>query len=158
MTTYEDFKNTAQGDEPKFATFYVGETLMGIEIRQVEEINRLLEVTPVPQAPPYVRGVINLRGEVVTVIDLRQMLGLPAAVAARDSRNVIVDSHGERIGLMVDRVADVVETSADAIDRPPPNLSGVDGRFFAGVCQLATGLLVLLDVEAVLATDTAGVR
>jgi purine-binding chemotaxis protein CheW len=134
-------------------TFYVGDSLLGVPIQQIDEINRFLDLTPVPHGPAYVRGVINLRGEVVTVVDLRTILGLEPAEMTRNTRNVIINFNGEHVGLVVDRVADVVAARSDEIDRPPANLRGVDGCFYRGVYKLDSELMVLLDVEQVL---TAG--
>ena len=146
---------TAIADGLEFATFYVGDLLIGTNILQVEEINRHLDLTPVPHAPVHVQGVINLRGEVVTVMDLRTILGLPRGEVTKDSRNVVVTSKGEQIGLLVDRIADVVRAATDHIDRPPANVNGVDGRFFRGVYKLDAELMVVLDIDAVLAVDSA---
>jgi purine-binding chemotaxis protein CheW len=135
----------------QIATFHVGELLLGVDIREVQEINRQLEVTRVPKAPGFVRGVINLRGEVATVIDLRCVLGLPASGVSRDSRNLIVHSQGEAIGLLVDRIADILSLDDDDILPAPANVDGVDGRFFRGVYPVKDSIVVLLDVEQVLA-------
>ena len=139
-------KSVISAGEVEFVTFYVGNLLIGIDIQNVEEINRQVEVTPVPQAPPQVRGVINLRGEVVTVIDLGKALDMGRTEINPNTRTVVVNSGGEEIGMLVDRVADVVLVRADQIDLPPANVSGVDGRFFKGVYKLDKTLLVLLDV------------
>lgn len=138
-------------DVKQFASFYVGDLLLGIDIRQVQEINRQLDITPVPGGSPHVRGVINLRGEVATVIDLRSVLGLPATEATRNTRNLIVQSQGEAIGLLVDRISDILTIHNDAISPPPSNVDGVDSRFFAGVHTLQKEICVLLDVEQVVA-------
>jgi purine-binding chemotaxis protein CheW len=138
-------------DELEFITFYLGGLLLGIDIHQVQEINRNLSMTPVPHAPPAVRGVINLRGEVVMVVDLNTVLGLPAKELARANRNVIVKNGGEQIGLLVDRVADVVRAKSDELDPMPENLRGIDQRFFKSVYKLEEGLLVILDVDVTLA-------
>jgi len=143
--------NPAATDELQFSTFYVGDLLMGVDIRLVQEINRQVDVTPVPNAPRHVRGVINLRGEVATVIDLRTVLGLPEAEETRDTRNLIVHSQGEAIGLWVDRISDILSVRPDQISDPPSNVDGVDGKFFLGVHTLETDICVLLDVEQVLA-------
>ncbi len=135
----------------QYATFYVGDVLLGVDICAVQEINRQAEATRAPHAPQHVRGVINLRGEVATVIDLRTVLGLPRAEVTRDSRNLIVHSEGEAIGLLVDRVADIVAIDAAEISPPPANLKGIDGRFFHGVHTMDEEIVVLLDVEQVLA-------
>ncbi|TWT99213.1 Chemotaxis protein CheW [Botrimarina colliarenosi] len=148
-TTTKD--NLISSDQVQFSTFYVGEVLLGVDIRLVQEINRQLDITPVPNAPGHVRGVINLRGEVATVIDLRTVLGLPPAEQDRDTRNLIVHSQGEAIGLMVDRISDILTIRPDQISDSPSNVDGIDGKFFLGVHALQDTICVLLDVEQVLA-------
>ena len=143
----------AQSQDLEFTTFRVGDLLIGVDIQHVQEINRHVEVTPVPHSPGCVRGVINLRGDVVTVLELRAILGLPPAALTSASRNVIVNAGSEKVGLLVDNVADVVATSAEGIESPPANVSGVAGRFFTGVCKLEGQLLVVLDINEVLAAD-----
>ncbi|MEN6459492.1 MAG: chemotaxis protein CheW [Thermoguttaceae bacterium] len=135
----------------EFVTFYVGNLLLGAEICHVEEINRHVDVTPVAFAPDWVLGVVNLRGEVVTVLDLRYVLGLGHTATDANARNVIVNAGGERIGLLVDRIADVVNTSWSEIKTPPANLTDVDRRFLQGVYDLDRELLVVLNIEEVLA-------
>lgn len=132
------------------ATFYLGPQLMGFDIAQVQEINRQVQVTPVPQSPPEVRGVLNLRGEVMTVLDLRVILGLRPAELTPDSRNMILTFENEKTGVLVDRIADVVTTTTDQIEPAPANVQTIDGRFFTGVVQLEGELLVILDLQAVL--------
>jgi len=139
--------------ELQFATFYVGDILLGVDIRQVQEINRQLSVTDVPHSSKYVRGVINLRGDVATVIDLRSILGLPSVKVTRESRNLIVHSQGESIGFLVDRISDILTLSSNEISQPPTNIDGVDGSLFKGVVKLEKELLVILDVDAVLAGE-----
>ncbi len=140
-------------EELEFATFYLGDLLAGIDIRQIQEIDRHLELTTIPHAPECVRGVTNLRGEVVTVLDLRTILELDKVPVTRACRNVILDHHGEQIGLLVDRVADVVTVRSDEIEAPPANVGGIDSRFFRGIVKLNDDLLVLLDVRQLLQLD-----
>ncbi|TWT36064.1 Chemotaxis protein CheW [Posidoniimonas corsicana] len=151
MTTAILENTTARVGERQFATFYLGEMLFGVDIAAVQEINRQVNITAVPNAPAHVRGVINLRGEVATVIDLRTVLGMPPAEESRDARNLIVASQGEAIGLWVDRISDILTLKADEISPAPANVDGIDGRFFQGVHTLETDIVVLLDVEQVLA-------
>ncbi len=139
--------------ELEFASFYIGDLLMGVDIQQLQEINRHVEVTAIPHAPECVRGVVNLRGEVVTVLDLKTILGLGQADILPSSRNVIVNIEDEKIGLLADRVADVVTAQRDEIEPPPANVGGVDGRFFKGIFKLDSELLVILNVEEVLAAE-----
>ena len=134
----------------QYATFYVGDMLLGVDIGVVQEINRQSHITQVPHAPRYVRGVINLRGEVSTVIDLRTILGLPAREFTPENRNLIVHYEGESIGLFVDRIADILTLREEDISDPPGNVDGVDGRLIAGVCTLESEIVVLLDIEQVL--------
>jgi len=140
-------------DELQLATFYAGDILLGVDIRQVQEINRQLSVTDVPHSSQHVRGVINLRGDVATVIDLRTILGLPSTEVTRESRNLIVHSHGESIGFLVDRISDILTLSSNEISQPPANIDGVDGSLFKGVFKLEKELLLILDVDAVLSGE-----
>jgi purine-binding chemotaxis protein CheW len=151
MRTMESTSRATSKGETDYVTMYVGDMLLGIDIAVADEINRHVDVTPVPHAPKFVRGVLNLRGEVVTVVDLRMILGLPPTEGSSGARTVIVRSEGEQIGLRVDRVADVVRAKSDQIAAVPPNLNGLDGRFFKGVFQLASELLVVLDIQVALA-------
>ena len=153
MNTTEAPTQATADLEAEYVSFYVGNILLGIEITQVDEINRHLEITAVPHAPEIVDGVLNLRGEVVTVVDLRMVLGLPPLEINRATRIVVVRSKGEQIGLRVDRVADVVQIPADMLDPVPPNLDSMDGRLFEGVYRLETELLIILNVDAALAVD-----
>lgn len=154
MTLAEQRALTA--GEQQFATFYVGDLLLGIDIRHVQEINRQLDITPVPNAPAHVRGVINLRGEVATVIDLRTVLGLPKVEPSPSTRNLIVHYQDESIGLWVDRIGDILSVPPNAIAPPPANVDGVDGRFFRGVHTMETEIVVLLDVDQVLDDNKQG--
>ena len=143
-------EHSTELSEQQYATFYVGNLLLGIDIKQVQEINRQLNVPDVPQAPECVRGVINLRGEVTTVIDLRNILGLEQSEVTRTSRNLIVNSGEETIGLLVDRISDILALSSAQISPPPTNIKGVHGRSFLGVHTLDSEIVVLLNVEEVL--------
>lgn len=141
------------GQTVQCATFRIDDQLMGVDIQQVQEINRVVDTTPVPQAPEFVHGVINLRGDVVTVVDLRAVLGLERIQPGPYTRNVIVDCAGEKTGFLVDRVTDVVAVAPDSVELPPANVGGVDGRFFRFVCKLESELLLVLNVEQITATD-----
>jgi purine-binding chemotaxis protein CheW len=154
MNTIAETLRASTEHETDYVTMYVGDMLLGVDIAIADEINRHVDVTPVPHAPGFVCGVLNLRGEVVTVVDLRMILGFPPTQAHRNSRTVIVRSAGEKIGLRVDRVADVVRARTAQIAPVPPNLAGVDGRLFKGVFRLTSELLVVLDIEVALAGNT----
>ena len=153
MTTGPGSAPPRQSRTMEIATFTLGEDLMGIPIDQVDEIHHPLDLTPVPHAPSYVRGVMNLRGEVVTVIDLRVILGLEPAVLTRRTCNVVVRWGGERVGLLVDRIGDVVSAAQETIEPPPANIAERHGRFLRGLCKLETGVLAILDIEQLLSED-----
>jgi purine-binding chemotaxis protein CheW len=136
----------------QFATFHVESLLLGVSIDTIQEINRQLDVTQVPHSPDSVRGVINLRGEVVTVVDLRTLLGLKRQTDTHDSRCIVIHLQDELIGLLVDRIADTLTIPADGIEPTPANIDGIEGRFFKGVHTLESGVVVLLDVEQLLET------
>ena len=149
---------STQTDERQIASFHLGDMLLGIDLNHIHEINRLVDVTPVPHAHKAVRGVINLRGDVVSVVDLRAILGLAPLEITNRTRNVIVNSRDERIGLLVDRIADVVNTSEDTLLPPPANLSGIDGRFFDSVFANGDELMVILNVEETLADENTNLN
>lgn len=134
----------------ELATFYVGNALCGMDILKVQEINKILDLTAVPQAPEYVRGILNLRGQIVTVIDLGIKLGLSRIEIGPETRNIIVNSQNEYIGLLVDRIGDVERTSEEKIEAPPANIGGVKAVFFEGVYKKENSLIGILNVEKVL--------
>ena len=138
----------------ELATFYVGDALCGMDILKVQEINKLMEMTKVPQAPAYMIGILNLRGQIVTIIDLGQKLGLGNAEISNETRNIIVNAPGEHIGLLVTRISDVVMADPDKIEQAPANMSGIQGGFFTGVYKTENKLIGILDVKEVLKTES----
>jgi purine-binding chemotaxis protein CheW len=135
------------------ATFYVGEALCGMDILKIQEINKLLDMTPVPHAPEYVKGILNLRGQIVTVIDLCRKLGLPEIrINQAENRNIIVNSENEYVGLLVERISDVVRADWDEVQAPPANIGGVQGKYFEGVYKTDSSLIGILNAEEVLQT------
>ena len=143
----EAYKN----DAPlQLVTFHMGEAICGLDIGQVWDVIKHPEMTPVPLAPDYVVGILNLRGQIVTVIDLGKRVGLSPTRWGDQSRSIVVGFDDERIGLLVDRVGDVVVGDAAQTEPPPANLGGVQGRFFAGVLKTDASLVGVLDLEEVL--------
>jgi purine-binding chemotaxis protein CheW len=143
-------KSKRQGETVELATCYVGDALCGLDILNVQEINKHMEVTRVPQSHDCVRGILNLRGQIVTIIDLGQRLGLPSSDLNKESRNIIVNSKGEYIGLNVDKLSDVVQAEWETVESPPANIGGVQGKFFQGVHKTDKELIGILDIEEVL--------
>ncbi len=134
----------------ELATFYLGDALCGIDIKSIQEINKLIDMTRVPQAPDYVLGVLNLRGEIVTVIDLGRKLGLSPANITPDSRNIIINYQNENVGLLVDKIGDVVEVDTKKIEPAPANLEEIQGSFFEGVLKDEKVLVGILNLDEAL--------
>jgi purine-binding chemotaxis protein CheW len=141
------------GGEPiQVSCFTLDETNCGIDISQVQEINDDLTITPVPLAPDYVLGIMNLRGRIVTVIDLSRKLGFRKSEIHRTSRIIIVLWQNEYTGLLVDKVTEILAIDSREIGEPPSNIKGMQGRFFKGVVKKSgKELLAILDLNAILA-------
>lgn len=137
----------------ELATFYVGEALCGMDILKIQEINKLMKMTKVPQAPDYVLGILNLRGQIVTIIDLGKKLGLGETDVSLDPRNIIVNSAGSYVGLLVRKIGDVVEANMEKLESAPANMSGIQGEFFTGVYKTENQLIGILDIDKVLSLD-----
>ncbi|MGD9211132.1 MAG: chemotaxis protein CheW [Desulfobacteraceae bacterium] len=147
-----DRKNESN-ESVELATFYVGEALCGMDILKIQEINKLMEMTTVPQAPDYVLGILNLRGQIVTIIDIGKRLGLSSIMIDDFSRNIIVNSKNEHIGLLVSKIGDVVTADWDKVESPPANIGGIQGIFFKGVFKTEDHLIGILDAEKVLTEE-----
>jgi purine-binding chemotaxis protein CheW len=138
----------------ELATFYVGDALCGMDILNIQAINKLMEMTKVPQAPDYMIGILNLRGQIVTIIDLGQKLGLGAVEISNESRNIIINAPGEHVGLLVTRISDVVMADPEKIESAPANMSGIQGGFFTGVYKTENKLIGILDIKEVLRLES----
>ena len=137
----------------ELATFYVGNGLCGMNILKVQEINKLMQMTKVPQAPDYVLGILNLRGQIVTIIDLGKKLGLGETDITCDPRNIIVNSAGGHVGLLVKQISDVVSADMSKLEQAPANMSGIQGEYFTGVYKTKQNLIGILDIDRVLRID-----
>jgi len=131
----------------------VGNIRCGIAVMQIQEINKQIDMTPVHHAPAYVRGVINLRGQIVTAIDLRVKFGLPPLELDEDRCIVVVRWSGESIGLLADRIQDIVVADAADILDPPANIHGVTGAFFSGIYPTEQGLVAFMRLPELLTYD-----
>jgi purine-binding chemotaxis protein CheW len=131
----------------QFCTFVLDGYFFGVAVRQVQEVIRYLEMTHVPLASPVVRGLINLRGQIVTAIDLRRRLDLRERPADRLPMNVVIRTEEGPISLLVDEIGDVLEVDQDAFERPPETLNGVARELIRGAYKLKDRLLLILDTE-----------
>jgi len=140
-------------DEIQLVVFELADESYGVEISRVQDINRMQEITEIPHAPESVVGVINLRGRVIPVVDLRTRFGMPGAEHTKSTRIVVVQMGEEPIGMIVDAVSQVLRIPTKIIEPPSPVLSGVDSRYLLGIAKLEDELVILLDLDYVLSKD-----
>jgi purine-binding chemotaxis protein CheW len=137
----------------QWVTFRLENESYGINVMQVQEVLRYTEIAPVPGAPPYVLGIINLRGNVVTVIDTRSRFALPNAETTDQTRIVIIEAEDQVVGILVDSVAEVVYLRQSEIETTP-NVGNDEGaKFIQGVCHKNDELLILVDLEKLMSDE-----
>jgi purine-binding chemotaxis protein CheW len=139
----------------QFLSFILGSEEYGIEILRVQEIRGYSAITPIPNTPPHIRGLINLRGTVAPVADLRAKFGMPAVEYNRFTVIILVAVSGKTVGLIVDAVSDVLNLAEDRIQPPPDLGSQVDVRFLRGVVAFDDRLVGVLDLDRLLGEDVA---
>jgi purine-binding chemotaxis protein CheW len=142
--------------ERQFCTFHLGDLFLGIEVLQVQEVIRAQAMTRVPLAPRAVRGLINLRGQIVTAIDLRERLGLPPLGDDRVPMNVVVRTGEGAVSLLVDDIGDVLDAADEDREEPPETLSAAARELIHGVYKLPGRLLLVLDLAKALDLEPAG--
>lgn len=137
----------------QLVSFQLGEEEFGVDILKVQEINRMLEITKVPNSPIFVDGVINLRGKVIPILNLRQRFGLEKKELDKKTRIVVVDIDGKVVGVVVDAVSEVLRLPTDTVEPPPPMVAGIESEYIKGVGKLENRLLILLDLNKLLTTE-----
>lgn len=133
----------------QLVTFKLGEEEYAIDILKVQEVNRMVDITAVPNSIDYFEGVINLRGRVIPVINLRKKFGLSTKSLDTQSRIMVVDV-GITVGLIVDSVSEVLRISHDTVEPPPPMTSSIESDYIKGIGKLQDRLLILLDIDRLL--------
>jgi purine-binding chemotaxis protein CheW len=131
----------------QFSTFCVEDLFFGVDVLHVQEVMRSQQMTSVPQAPEVIEGLINLRGQIVTAIDMRRRLGLPPRSGNQAPMNMVVRTLGGTVSLLVDEIGDVLDMDASNYERPPDNLDPAARELIRGVYKLKDGLLLVLDTE-----------
>ncbi len=137
----------------QLVSFNIGEEEFGVDILKVQEINRMVDVTRVPNTPEYVDGVINLRGKVIPIIDLRRRFGMARKEKDKNSRIIVVELNSKVLGFVVDAVSEVLRIQKSVSEPPPPIIAGIDADYITAIAKLENRLLILLDLERVLTTE-----
>ena len=135
----------------QFCTFRLDGHFLGVEVERVQEVIRYQEMTPVPLAAAAVSGLINLRGQIVTAVDLRQCLGMPPRPEGKLPMNVVVRANERAVSLLVDEIGDVLDVPGDSFEQSPTTLDKVDRSLFTGVYKLDDKLLLVLDTDKAVA-------
>jgi purine-binding chemotaxis protein CheW len=131
----------------QFSTFFVGDMFFGVDVLHVQEVLCFQPMTPVPQAPQVIEGLINLRGQIVTAIDMRRRLGLPPRAGDQALMNIVVRTADGAVSLLVDEIGDVLDMDAANYERPPENLDPAARELIRGVYKLKDRLMLALDEE-----------
>ncbi len=147
MTKEPDTRTEGAQANGQFATFFVGDLFFGVDVLRVQEVLRFQQMTRVPLAPEVIEGLINLRGQIVTAIDMRRRLGLPPRLGGHNPMNMVVRTDDGPVSLLVDEIGDVLDVDAAAFERPPENLEPAARELIRGVYKLKDRLLLVLDTE-----------
>jgi len=140
----------------QLVTFSIGEEEFGVDILKVQEIIRMMEITKVPRAPDFVEGVINLRGKVIPILDLRKRFGLATRDHDKHTRIIVIEISNMIVGFVVDSVSEVLRIPSNTVEPPPPVVSGMESEYISGVGKLADRLLILLDLDRLLSREEQG--
>ena len=146
-------KNATSVHKGKYLTFVLGAEEYGIEILKVREIIGLMDITSVPQTPDYMKGVINLRGKVIPVIDLRLKFSMTEQVHTQETCTIVVEVNDSLIGIIVDTVSEVVDVGDGEVEETPQLGRGIDTDFITGLGKVKGKIIILLDIEKVLSTE-----
>lgn len=137
----------------QLVTFKLGKEKYAVDILKVQEINNMKEITPIPNAPAYMEGAINLRGRVIPVLGLRKRFCLEEKAIDDFTKIVVMDVQGVIMGILVDAVSEVLRVPADVVEPPPPVSTGSSTAFIKGIAKLEEGLVLLLDLDRLLSVD-----
>jgi purine-binding chemotaxis protein CheW len=140
-------KSETRQTSGQFSTFFVADLFFGVDVLHVQEVLRSQQMTSVPQAPGVIEGLINLRGQIVTAIDMRRRLGLPQRAGGQAPMNIVVRTPDGAVSLLVDEIGDVLDMDAATYERPPQNLDPAARELIRGVYKLKNRLLLVLDEE-----------
>ncbi len=143
----------AAGELLQLVSFKMGQEEFGVDILLVREINRMVEITQVPKSPEYVEGIINLRGRVIPIVNLRLRMGMPKKEEDKHTRIVVVELEDQLIGFVVDAVSEVLRIPRNITEPPPETATGMDAEFITGIAKMEDRLLILLNLNRILSVE-----
>jgi purine-binding chemotaxis protein CheW len=146
-------KQQFSGEKIKVVSFRLGTEEYGVDIAQAQEVIRMVEITHVPRAPRFMEGVINLRGQLIPIIDLRTRFGMARIEKTKSSRIVVTDIGSKRVGIIVDSVSEVIDIPIENIEDAPEMIAGIGTEYIQGVGKVADRLIIMLDLTMVITTD-----
>lgn len=153
MADVKDLKQQLSGELVQVVSFQLGTEEYGVDISQVQEIIRMVEITHVPRAPHFMEGVINLRGQLIPIIDLRTRFGMERAAPTKSTRIVVTEIGTKRVGIVVDSVSEVLNIPLDNIEEAPEMIAGVGTEYIQGVGKVNDRLIIMLDLTMVISND-----
>ena len=154
MKSEHEQSNVAIDEQLQLVSFVVNDELFAVDVLSVQEINRMMELTRIPQPPHGVEGVINLRGRIIPVLHLSTQFGMQRTERSEQTRIIVMEIQGKTIGLIVDEVREVIRIPESIVSAPPQMNSSIDASFVTGVAKLEDQLLILLDLDNLLSTDS----
>mgnify|MGYP006295863721 CR=1 FL=1 len=141
-------------DESKqMIIFDIGQEKFGVKITRIHEINRMTEITELPDTSRYFAGIINLRGDIISVVDLRKRLGLENVENTEDTRIIVVEYQDDDVGLIVDAVSEVLHIDEEEVEDPPQSMVGIKNDYLTGVVKIDDNIVNILDLDNLLASD-----
>ncbi|MFP4015924.1 MAG: chemotaxis protein CheW [Halanaerobiales bacterium] len=155
LSNFQNKKNTgSKREEKQFIVFSLGEEKFGVDVKQIKQIIPMDESTHIPNAPSFVKGVINLRGEIIPIVDLKQKLTVVAdTIVSKEGKIIIVELDSNSIGMQVDSVSEMMRIYEDEIADPPRIVKGINRNYLKGVAKLDDKLLILLDLDKILSEE-----
>jgi len=153
--TAEEEEREERGEEVvvELMGFRVAGEEYGVDIMRIKEITPVFELTPIPRAPAYIRGILSLRGNILPVFDLKRRLGLPEGEASPKARIIVLKNDDEQVGILVDAITSAARIPAASLEPPPPVLRGVEADFVSGVGRFQNRMIVILDIDRVIRVD-----
>lgn len=153
MSTMERVKQQGSVERIQVVSFHLSSEEYGVDISQVQEIIRMVEITHVPRAPHFMEGVINLRGQLISIIDLRTRFSMPRAEQTKSTRIVVTEIGSKRVGIVVDSVSEVLNIPMEQVENAPEMIAGVGTEYIQGVGKVGDRLIILLDLTMVMSGD-----